>query len=125
MRKIAGLVAQRSVERLQMQRHRVINRTADFSLVQNLRKRVTPLDANRVLVEHMFITFRYERRRNARNAQQKFCVRLSMRLPRTLPFRQVAQFHAQNSRLDFIEAAVPSWLAANVFCGLAVISQRF
>src|SRR5580658_422005 len=107
-----------------MQGHRIINGASNFSLAQDLRKSVTTLNPNRILVKHMLVSFRNERRRDAWNAEQEFCVRSGMRLSRSLPLWQVAQLYAQNGGLDFIEAAVPTWLAADVFGGLPVIAQR-
>ena len=72
MREVAGFMPKRSVERLQVQGNRIINRTSDFSLVQKLHKRIAPLHANRILVKDVFVSFRDERRRNAGNAQQEF-----------------------------------------------------
>ena len=47
-----------------------------------------------------------------------------MRLPPRGPLRQMAQFHAQDRGLQFVEAAVPSAFGAEVLARLAVIAQR-
>src|SRR5690242_20005592 len=102
----------------------VINGAADFSRSQVLLKSVAPLAANRVLVEDVLPAFGFVRRHNTRNLFEQTCVFRGVRTPRALPLRKVAELYAQNRSLDFVQAAVPTWLAAQVFRGLAVIAQR-
>src|ERR1700674_764943 len=71
----------------------------------------------------VFVSFRRNRRHDARYLREESVVLRGMGLASTLPFRQMPQLHAQNRRLHFIEAAVPARLAAHIFSSLSVIPQ--
>src|SRR6266436_4854692 len=106
-----------------MQRVRIINRACDFSFAQEFLEGVTLLDSNGVLVIDVFESFWRGRRHDAGNLREEPVVFRGVRLAGALPIRKMAQLYAQNRRLDFIEAAVPAGLAAQIFCSLAVIPQ--
>jgi hypothetical protein len=58
VREIAGLMSERSVERLKVQRHRVIHGAADFFLGQDSLQFVALFNANGVLVKNVLVAFR-------------------------------------------------------------------
>src|SRR6267378_356891 len=107
-----------------MQWTRIINRACDFSFAQEFLEGIALLDSNGVLVVDVFESFQRERRHDAGTPREEPVVFRGVRLAGALPIRKVAQLYAQNRRLDFIEAAVPAGLAAQIFCSLAVIPQR-
>src|SRR5258708_4001437 len=124
MRKIAGFVTERRIERLHVQWIRIINRASNFSFAQEFLKGIALLDSNGVLVVDVFESFRRERRHDAGELREQSIVFRGVRLAGALPIRKVAQFYSQNRCLDFVEAAVPAGLAAEIFFGLSVIPQR-
>src|SRR5882762_464507 len=124
VRKIPRLVAEPRVERLKMQWVRIINRASNFSLAQKFLEGITLFHANGVLVVDVFESFRRERRHDAGNLREEPIVFRGVRLSGALPIRKMAQLYAQNRRLDFVEAAVPTGLAAQIFFRLTVIPQR-
>src|SRR6266481_4028535 len=70
VREVARLVAERCVERLQMQWIRIVDGAADFSLAQKMLKGIAAFDSNGVLVEDVFESFRHDGRHHARNLIQ-------------------------------------------------------
>jgi len=58
MGKVPSLVSERSVERLKVERHGVIDGAPDFFLRQNALQLVAFFHANGVLVEDVFVSFR-------------------------------------------------------------------
>src|SRR6266851_9619452 len=107
-----------------MQWVRIIDRASDFSFAQKFLEVVALLDSNGVLVVDVFESLGRERRHDAGNLGEEPIVFRGMRLASALPIRKMTQLYAQNCRLDFIEAAVPARLAAQIFFRLAVIAQR-
>src|ERR1700682_641555 len=103
-----------------MQRVRIINRASDFSFAQKFLEGIALLDSNGVLVVDVFESFRGERRHDAGDLREQPIVFRGVRLASALPIRKMAQLYAQNCRLDFVEAAVPARLAAEIFFCLTV-----
>src|SRR5690348_4067536 len=65
----------------------------------------------------------FVRRHNTWNLLEQASVFPSMRTARALPLREMPKLDSQNGGLDFIQAAVPTRLAAQVLSRLAVIAQ--
>src|SRR5712692_8441769 len=107
-----------------MQRIRIVNRAADFSFTQKFVEGIALFDANGVLVVDVLESFGSERRHDAGNLREEPVVFRGVRLAGALPIRKMAQLYPQNGSLDFIEAAVPAGLGAQIFCRLAMIAQR-
>src|SRR5262249_5832604 len=120
---ISGLVPKWGVDRLQMQRHWIVDRAADFALGEELLKRVPASHANRVLVKDVFAACGNGWGCHARDTGQQLGIFGRARLASFLPFRDVPQLDAENGRLDFIEAAIETGFAADVLPGLAVIAK--
>src|SRR5260370_37423111 len=124
MREIPRLVAERRIQRLQMQWIRIVERASDFSFAEEFLEGIALLDSNGVLVVDVFESFGRERRHDAGDLRKKPVVFRGVGLAGALPIRKMTQLYAQNCCLDFVEAAVPTGLAAQIFCRLAVIPQR-
>src|SRR6266446_547146 len=107
-----------------MQWVRIVDRTANFSFAQKFLEGIALLDSNGVLVVDVFKTFGRERRHDPRDLREEPVVLRGVRSAGALPIRKMTQLYTQNRGLDFVEAAVPARLAAQIFCGLAVIAQR-
>lgn len=122
VREIAGLVAQGSVERLKVQRIRIVDGASNFSLAEKFLKGVALFDANGVLVVDVFESLGNRRRHDAGNLREEAVVFGGVGLAGALPIRKMAQFDAENGGLDFVEAAVPTRLAAAIFFGLPVVA---
>jgi len=123
MGEVARLVAERGVERLQMERVGIVDGAADFSLTQKFLESVAVFDSNSVLVVDVFVSFRRERGHDAGDLGEKPLVFSSVRLAGALPIGKVSQLDAEDGGLDFVEAAVPARLGAAIFFGLAVVAK--
>ena len=121
---VARFVTERGVKRLKMQWVGIIDGASNFSRAQEFLQGVALFDSNGVLVIDMFESVRCEGRHDAGDLREKPVVFGGVRLAGALPIRKMAQLDAQNGGLDFIEAAVPARLGAQIFCRLAVIAQR-
>src|SRR5882724_3343990 len=69
--KISKLVSQPRIERLQMQRHRIVDRASDFSFAQKLLQRIPLRGANRVLMKNVFVAVARNRRANSGDSGQQ------------------------------------------------------
>src|SRR6266581_6124663 len=85
VRKVAGSMAERRVQRLEVQRAGVVNGAPDLSLREMPLQSVTLLDSNGVLVEDVFAAFRLNRRHDAGNLTEKTSVFGRVRTARALP----------------------------------------
>src|SRR5882762_5257124 len=102
----------------------IINRASDFSFAQKFLEGIALFHANGVLVVDVFESFWRKRWHDAGDLREEPVVFRGVRLASALPIRKVAQFYSQNRCLDFVEAAVPAGLAAEIFFRLPVIPQR-
>ena len=89
MREVATAVAQISVERLQMQRHRIIDRTANFVIGQNSLELIALFDADRVLMEDVLVSGGNLRRHDSRNLGKVTRILRGVGLPGLLPGRKM------------------------------------
>jgi len=123
MGEVARLVAERGVERLQMERVGIVDGAADFSLTQEFLEGVAVFNANGVLVVDVFVSLWRERGHDAGDLGEKPLVFGGVRLAGALPIGKMAQLDAEDGGLDFVEAAVPAGLGAAIFFGLAVVAK--
>src|SRR5215468_7269845 len=57
---VAGLVSERGIEWLQVQRHGIIDGAADFAIGEEFLKCITAVTANRVLMKDVPVTIRHD-----------------------------------------------------------------
>src|SRR5260370_10127638 len=98
MREVAGLVSERRVQRLKMQRVRIIDRAPDFSFTEKFLERIALLDSNGVLVVDVFEAFGRERRHDAGNLREEPVVFSGVRLAGALPIPQMMELYAHTCR---------------------------
>src|SRR5258706_16270258 len=105
MRKIAGFVTERRIERLRVQWIRIINRASNFSFAQKFLKGIALLDSNGVLVVDVFKSFRRERRHDAGNLREEPVVFRGGRLAAAPANTKTAPFFSQKSPPDLLNGA--------------------
>src|SRR5258707_15670107 len=115
MRKIAGFVTERRIERLHVQWIRIINRASNFSFAQEFLKGIALLDSNGVLVVDVFESFRRERRHDAGNLREEPVVFRGVRLAGALTILKMAQIYSQKRHLEFVSAVVPDGPISGMF----------
>src|SRR5260370_13148559 len=106
MREIPRLVAERRIQRLQMQWIRIVERASDFSFAEEFLEGIALLDSNGVLVVDVFESFGRERRHDAGDLREEAMVFGGVRLAGALPIRKMGQLYPPAGLLEFIDAAL-------------------
>src|SRR5579859_7108607 len=75
-------------------------------------------------MEDVLVASGRNRRANSGDVCEQFAVFCGVGLARFLPVQKMAEFYAKDGGLNFVEAAVPTRLGADITRSLAVIAQR-